>query len=275
MLFASCGSEKTNSNEPIAKVVSNTEHNHSHADDIPEELPSNVQSPKGLDTEVTKEYLMGKFEPSKDKRFILSSKSVSSEPMYIRKETYDAFLKMHSAAQKDGISLKLISATRNFDRQKQIWEAKWNGQKAVSGKMLTKEETSKDPAGSARRIMEWSSMPGTSRHHWGTDVDLNSLEPAHWLKGTGAKTYAWMQANASKFGFCQVYCEKGSKRPDGYNEEKWHWSYLPLSVPFTKAYKKLVKNEDIKGFSGCESAPLIKSVEHYVLGIAPECMEEH
>ena len=30
-------------------------------------------------------------------------------------------------------------------------------------------------------------MPGTSRHHWGTDIDFNSVDPAYFKTATGIK----------------------------------------------------------------------------------------
>ena len=34
---------------------------------------------------------------------------------------------MAEAAKKEGVILTIISATRNFESQKRIWENKWNG----------------------------------------------------------------------------------------------------------------------------------------------------
>jgi len=48
-------------------------------------------------------------------------------------------------------------------------------------------------------------MPGTSRHHWGSDVDLYSLEDIDFLKGNGKIIYQWLTDNAASYGFCQPY----------------------------------------------------------------------
>jgi len=58
----------------------------------------------------------------------------------------------------------------------------------------------------------------------------------------------------------------------GYEEEKWHWSYLPLARKLTALAKAELKDEDISGFLGAETAPEIKVVERYVLGINPACL---
>ena len=60
-------------------------------------------------------------------------------------------------------------------------------------------------------------MPATSRHHWGTDMDINSVEDDYFKDGKGKKVYRWLVENASKYGFCQVYSDKkSSKRSLGF-----------------------------------------------------------
>jgi LAS superfamily LD-carboxypeptidase LdcB len=212
---------------------------------------------------------MGKFDPNTHPDFsAIAVKYASSSTMRMRTDAYNTFIQMYDAAKKEGISLKIISATRPFHHQKSIWEAKWNGQRQVDGKMLPKNM---EPKQKAMRILRWSSMPGTSRHHWGTDIDLNDLNNAYFENGQGKKTYDWLTANAATFGFCQVYSKKGANRPEGYEEEKWHWSYLPVSRELTNLYREKLSNGDIKGFTGSESAELIDIKTKYVLGISPDC----
>ena len=61
-----------------------------------------------------------------------------------------------------------------------------------------------DSLKAAKTILLYSSMPTTSRHHWGTDMDINSLENSYFASGQGLKEYTWLKKNAAKFGFCQV-----------------------------------------------------------------------
>ena len=218
---------------------------------------------------ISKEYLMGKFDPAKDERFTKIPMQYAKKEMYMRKKALESFEKMHAAAKADGINFTIVSATRPFNIQKSIWEAKWTGQRKVDGKLLSKEV--KDPKARAIKILRWSSMPSTSRHHWGTDIDLNNLEPEYWNKGQGLKEYTWLQEHAHEYGFCQVYSEIGDDRPYGYQEEKWHWSYIPISKHLTEAYAQKIVDSDIEGFMGSESAPMIEVVKKYVLGINPKC----
>ncbi len=217
------------------------------------------------------DYLMGKFNPGSHPDFTtINAAYASKSGMHLRKDAYSAFVKMYKAAKQDGVTLRIISATRPFSHQKSIWEAKWEGRRKVSGAPLP--GLPKDPEKRALLILQYSSMPGTSRHHWGTDIDLNDLNNSYFASGTGKKIYDWLTANASKFGYCQVYSPKGDDRPWGYNEEKWHWSYLPVAQKLTQQYKAKIKDTDISGFEGSETASQIGMIEKYVLGINKSCL---
>ncbi|MBK8555473.1 MAG: M15 family metallopeptidase [Lewinellaceae bacterium] len=213
--------------------------------------------------ENTLHYLMGQFEPSERKDFVKVGRPYSDKDgMVLRRETFEAFRKMWNAARKDGVMLNIISSTRNFDRQKAIWEGKWERFAADAP----------EPEARALKILEYSSMPGSSRHHWGTDIDLNDLENSSFAPGGKyANVYRWLSRHAQEYGFCQPYTEQDEKRPNGYHEEKWHWSYMPLSGPFLAQYKANISNEMIGGFKGAETARSIHIVENYVLGINPDC----
>jgi LAS superfamily LD-carboxypeptidase LdcB len=129
-----------------------------------------------------------------------------------------------------------------------------------------------DPKARALKILNYSAMPGTSRHHWGTDIDLNALNNKYFGEGEGLKVYQWLTTHAAEYGFCQPYSKKGALRPEGYNEEKWHWSYLPVAKPLTDLAKQQLKNDMIKGFKGAEAATQIDVVKNYVLGINQDCL---
>ena len=225
-----------------------------------------------MDSSITTDYLMGKFVPEKHPDFrVIERKYADRAGRTLRKDTYAAFLKMYEAAKKDGIHFKIISATRPFNDQKRIWEGKWTGKRPTTGvKNITKSIP--DAKQRALKILEYSSMPGSSRHHWGTDIDLNALTNDYFEKGKGLKEYEWLQANAAKFGFCQPYSPKGKDRPHGYNEEKWHWSYLPIAKKLSDQYRLRLQDKDINGFLGSESAVEIGIVEKYVLGINETCL---
>ncbi len=212
-------------------------------------------------------YLTGRFDPDQHPDFVLiPSEYADRAGLYLRQEALEAFIKMNTAAKKDGIALKIISATRNFVAQKRIWEEKWTGKRPVTGTANILQI--KDPVKRAELILLYSSMPGTSRHHWGTDVDLNALNNEYFTTGAGLKTYQWLLTHAADYGFCQPY---NAGRVNGYQEEKWHWSYLPVSIELTAYATQHLRDQDITGFLGAETAAKIQVVEKYVLGINPAC----
>lgn len=228
-----------------------------------------INNKVSIDTIVSVDFLTGKFNPAKDTSFTLVDPEYGGRSdMYLLKDTYKAFIKMFYAAQHDGVKLYIISATRNFVYQKSIWEQKWNGSKLVEGKNLA--TSVKDPVKRAEIILKYSSMPATSRHHWGTDVDLNSMDDKYFSTTEGKIVYNWLCANASKYGFCHPFNSK-NERSSGYEEEKWHWSYMPLSRIFLNQYKNKVTYANITGFSGCETALKLEVIKNYVLSINSEC----
>lgn len=183
----------------------------------------------------------------------------------MQRQAWQAFQRMHAAAAKDGITLRILSATRNFDYQKGIWERKWD--QRSGGRSVSDEQA----AGIAKDILLYSSMPGSSRHHWGTDIDLNALESAYFDTAEGRKLYTWLQKHAADYGFCQTYTSKIGGSRTGYEEEKWHWSYLPLSTVYLEAYRRQVSYEDIRGFAGSKAARGVRLIEDYVMGIDKGC----
>lgn len=213
-------------------------------------------------------YLMGRFEPADHPDFVRIDPAMASRSdMYLRKDAYEAFKRMREAAAAEGVKLFIISATRNFTYQKGIWEAKWRGERLVDGQNLA--ETMPNAAQRALKILEYSSMPGSSRHHWGTDIDLNELQDKFFTEnGEGRKIYAWLSAHAAEYGFCQPY---SAGRPHGYHEEKWHWSYLPVARQLTRMAARQMTDDMIQGFLGAEAAKSIGIVQKYVLGINEEC----
>ena len=211
-------------------------------------------------SEVSMNRLLGKFDYRKDSDFIAVESKYCSKPMYLQKEAFQKYKEMHDAAKKDGVTLIIISGTRNFIEQKGIWEGKW-----------VKFITSMDSLSAAKKILLYSSMPTTSRHHWGTDIDINSLDNHYFTSGKGLKEYEWLKKNASKFGFCQVYTDKTASKRTGYEMEKWHWSYLPISSQYLKKYNELVSYKDITGFTGSYLAPKLRAIEDYVNGIEAIC----
>ncbi|WP_420461199.1 M15 family metallopeptidase [Neolewinella sp.] len=216
-------------------------------------------------------YITGKFDPSEHPDFVpVADRYADGDPYLLHRDTYGAFERMYAAAEADGVKLVIVSATRNFARQKQIWEAKWRGERLLEGTEKA-DEVYPDPADRARAILRYSSMPGTSRHHWGTDIDLNALTNDYFDAGEGKRIYDWLTTHAADYGFCQPYTPKGDARSTGYEEERWHWSYVPLAKRLTDYAATELRDGAISGFDGAQAAPQIQVVKNYVLGINKSC----
>jgi zinc D-Ala-D-Ala carboxypeptidase len=215
--------------------------------------------------------LTGNVDPEKDAAFArIPAKYIAGQRVWGQKDAVEAFGRMAEAAKVNGYQLKIVSAFRSFDDQKKIWEDKWTGVTLVEKGKLPK--TIPDPNKRARKILEYSSMPGTSRHHWGTDFDFNSLDNKYFNTKDGKRIYDWLVQHAGEFGFCQPYTAKGEGgRPSGYEEEKWHWSYKPVASWYLKQYPDDVGYERLKGFLGSEAAKGIDVIPNYVQAIDPEC----
>lgn len=66
------------------------------------------------------DFIMGKFDPSSHERFVrIEDKYTNKTNIYLDKKAYKAFLRMYRDAYKAGFRLVIISATRNFDYQKE------------------------------------------------------------------------------------------------------------------------------------------------------------
>ena len=125
-------------------------------------------SPAAISKLSSPEFLVGKHNYYTDTNFVeIPAHMAYRTEMFLLDEVYTAYFEMYQAAKKEGVNLKIISASRTFEEQRWIWEDKWKKNKATY------------PADTslAKFIMQYSAMPGTSRHHWGTEVDLNSYFP--------------------------------------------------------------------------------------------------
>ncbi|MDG5492831.1 M15 family metallopeptidase [Psychroserpens sp. SPM9] len=193
----------------------------------------------------------------------------------LREEANDAFIKLSAEALKSDIRIQVVSSYRSFEHQKKIWERKY---KQNINKGLSPKE-------SIKKIIEYSTIPGTSRHHWATDIDLidaNVKQPRHVLNpthfegdGCFSKFKSWMNEHANAFGFYLVYTDKKDRK--GFKYEPWHYSYKPLSKQYIKDCQKLDLSTIFKSESliGCEhfSEEFISNyLNENILDINPELL---
>jgi D-alanyl-D-alanine carboxypeptidase len=210
--------------------------------------------------DISKEELLGQINPDSHSSFsLVPQKYASKSGIYLRTEVFLSFKDLHDAAIDEGLEIRILSGTRSFSYQQSIWERKWEKPRYMGWDALDK----------ALDILTYSSMPGTSRHHWGTDIDLNAFENEYFESGEGLEVYEFLNRCASTFGFQQVYTSKETPLSprSGYEEEKWHWSYTPISIPMLNAYNEFISTEDIQGFQGASQADSVNIIRDYVNGI--------
>ncbi len=172
-------------------------------------------------------------------------------------ETIKAFFSMKAAAETDGFILNAVSGYRTFNRQLDIWNDKFA---SFSG---TDQEK-------ATKTAEFSAVPGMSRHHWGTEIDINSVDPSYWQNNVAL--YEWLVSNAPTYGFCQSYDEDRGV----VKTEKWHWSYKPISKQLTQQYSDTIIAQDITGLGISGETTIISNFDFYKRGsisdINPDCL---
>lgn len=162
----------------------------------------------------------------------------------VHKAAIDPFIEMRRAAAQDGIDLCACSAFRSFDDQRRIWNAKYRGERPLylpDGTIV--QHATLDEEALLASILRWSALPGASRHHWGTDIDVidRSAPPPDYAVrlmpdefeagGVFERLGRWIEAHPGRFDFFRPYAAYNG----GVEREPWHLSYAPVAVPALEA----------------------------------------
>ncbi|MGL4733897.1 MAG: M15 family metallopeptidase [Enterovibrio sp.] len=162
----------------------------------------------------------------------------------VHKEIKRDLQQLANAAKQAGFDFAIASSFRDFSRQLAIWNGKFSGQLPLldeNSKPLDLQKLSEEEKIFA--ILRWSALPGASRHHWGTDLDVYArnlltkdqplkLEPKIYLSGQQAPFYQWLSANAPQYGFFFVY----GQDQGGVAFEPWHISHYQTAAPMLQAF---------------------------------------
>ena len=200
--------------------------------------------------------------------------SLVGDSIKLEKNTFIAMEKMRKAALLDGIKIKVVSGFRDFERQKQIWNRKF--------KKFTTENNLSD-LDAIKEIIRFSTIPGTSRHHWGTEIDVidedfknekNLLISKKYEEGgIFEKLKKWMDNNSQKFGFYLTYDNNINRK--GFEYEPWHYSYLPESKRYLKSFLKIdiveiISKVDIEGKELFNEKFISDYINNNILEINPD-----
>ena len=174
-----------------------------------------------------------------------------SRPERLHPQAADAFALLHSEALADGFDLRIVSGFRDFERQLGIWNAKARGERPVlgeDGKSL--DLASMERHERVRAILRWTALPGASRHHWGSDLDVidaaatpDSYRPRLVVEetipgGPYAGMHRWLDARikaGKSHGFFKCYIGSGCR----VGSEPWHLSFAPVSANCQSGFDKL------------------------------------
>jgi len=157
----------------------------------------------------------------------------------LQRDTLEAFLAMKAAAARAGFDVEIVSAFRDFAAQQRIWDMKYRGERPLYDRRgKVRDHAALAPSELVEAIACWSAVPGASRHHWGSEIDVidraavpedyrvrllpEETEPG----GVFHPLHRWLDANMPLYGFYRPYrAYRGGVFP-----EPWHLSYAPVST---------------------------------------------
>lgn len=159
---------------------------------------------------------------------------------FLQEDALTAFQSLQQCAVKNGFNLQPASSFRDFQRQQLIWNGKFSGERKVhddEGHGL--DLTLLDDWQKCQAILRWSALPGGSRHHWGTEIDIfdpdllpqgQSLQLEPWEYEKGGYFFElseFLAENLAHFDFTLPFMQQPIGKKIG--REPWHISYLPLA----------------------------------------------
>lgn len=189
---------------------------------------------------------------------------LESNGLRLQVDALSAFLELSRRAKLAGFDLRVASGFRSFDRQLKIWNEKLSGQRKVLddlGNIV--DVASLEGFDQLLAVLRFSAMPGASRHHWGTDVDvydarampdssrLQLIAAEVDAKGVFAAMHNWLDeqiAAGESCGFIRPY----SKDLGGVAVERWHLSYAPVALQCQRQFsveqlRRVIGSADIVG----------------------------
>ncbi len=207
---------------------------------------------------------------------------LAEPPCSLHYAVVQPFLRMRAAAAAAGIDLVPISTFRDFERQLAIWNGKHRGQRemrAIDGSLLDARQLDDDARVAA--ILLWSALPGASRHHWGTDMDVIDANavPAGYRPQLIGEEYApgglfagldsWLGQHAAEHGFFRPY----STWRGGVQPEPWHLSYAPVAEVALAAFtvddlRAALDSAEVEARTAVERI-LPRIIERYVRNVDP------
>lgn len=162
----------------------------------------------------------------------------------VHQEVVEPFRSLQREADAAGFDLRILSGYRSFEHQLSIWNRKASGELAVlDGDAAPIDIDTLNEPELVFAILRWSALPGASRHHWGTDLDVYdaAATPEGYevqlipeevnAGGMFGPLHEWLDERIAAddcFGFFRPYDEDRN----GVAPERWHLSYGPVAAPY-------------------------------------------
>jgi len=159
----------------------------------------------------------------------------------VHRDVVAPFLSLQKEAARAGFDLQIFSGYRPFQHQLSIWNRKARGELPVlDSEARPIRIQGLDPRRLVLAILRWSALPGGSRHHWGTDLDVidaaacpegyevelipEEVDPG----GMFGPLHAWLDERmeaSDAAGFFRPY----DRDRGGVAPERWHLSCGPVA----------------------------------------------
>lgn len=166
-----------------------------------------------------------------------------SDGLLMTEQAAGAFSTLQSRANDVGFQLSVASSYRSYERQLAIFNGKWGGERPVfddNDRALVRQDYSEEEW--LHRILRFSALPGTSRHHWGTDIDIfdptrippgQSLQliPSEYQSGGVFEDLTQWLDELIAANDCEGFFRPYDQDRGGVSEEPWHLSYEPAASP--------------------------------------------
>lgn len=136
-------------------------------------------------------------------RLVVVGPDAFGREVQLTEEAAMAWAAMRQAAEREGISLLLLSGFRSIERQTEIIQAKLSAGQPLEA------------------ILRVNAYPGFSEHHTGRAIDLGSPDCPHFSEAfETTREFGWLNRQAVLFGFTLSY-PRGNAPGIAY--EPWHW----------------------------------------------------
>ncbi len=193
----------------------------------------------------------------------------------VHRDVVGPFRALQASAREEGFDLRILSGFRGFHRQLSIWNRKVRGELAVlDSRAVPLDIATLTPEELVFAILRWSALPGGSRHHWGTELDVfdAAARPEGYevqlvpeevnSGGMFGPLHDWLDermAAREALGFFRPY----DRDRGGVAPERWHLSCAPVAAAFEAGLTVEALREAVEG-AEMELKPVVLTHLHEI-----------